>query len=205
MLHINNSDCYYFYRKPSSTDRDDSPVLFKPSWAFTQKFSSKFCLKLLSEILQRISTADTNFNSSPSFAALKHLGGNAFETRQSINLDGDRLPYDALWQDIMLNITKNQGARDYIYVTHSELDRLEQYAADNDSGQGTTQAVFFTCGHYFTKLSFVKETERLNKEPALAGIKLPETLSVIKQYYSRNNRMPLACPRCVLGALMMLS
>lgn len=145
-------------------------------------------------------------SSSSRLSALRQLGGDVLDKSLSLIQEGDRLPYDELWQDIMQNINKGQGTRDYIYITHSEIDRLEQQLNETDSTQGhATLAVFFTCGHYYTNLSFTKEVERLENDTAVSGIKMSETLSLIKAYYSRKRGMPLACPRCVLGALLTVS
>ena len=196
-------------RTNSTTDKPETiTTVYSPSNKFLCKFSSNFCLRLSSMVLKSISTGDETSTMSSSYSALKQLGGDTFENVPSTMLDGDRLPYDSLWQDIMQNINKGHGAKDYIYITPNEIDRLEQQLTDSDTAQGQghfTPSVFFTCGHYYTKASFIKEAERLDKDAAVGGIKLPETLTVIKVYYSRKSCMPLACPRCVLGAMMLVS
>lgn len=143
---------------------------------------------------------------SSAASTLQQLGGGDFASAPSSMLQGDKLPYDQLWQDIMQNLQKGQDGRKYIYVTHSELDRLEQHLSEPDLNQGqVTAAVFFTCGHYYTKLECMIELERLNRDSTISCMKLPETLSVVREYYGRKGCLPLACPRCVHGAIMPVS
>ncbi|XP_052768315.1 uncharacterized protein LOC128208770 [Mya arenaria] len=190
------------FRKPDA-DKDtcEDPTLYQPSQTFLCQFSTSFCLKLSSNVLHKISTGDPRFMSSSALSAIKQLGGGSFDTIQKSMLEGDRLSYDHLWQDIIQNLEKGRDTRNYIYITHSELDRLCEQLSDTDQGE-VTPAVFFTCGHYFTKQSFVNEIEKLNIESFVGGFRLPETLSVIKEYYGRKSCMPLACPKCVLGAIL---
>lgn len=140
-----------------------------------------------------------------SFKALKQLGGDHFEALPSNMIEGDKLSYDQIWQDIMQNVAKGLNAKKYIYVTHGEFDRLEEQLSDTDQVQGQrTLAVFFTCGHYYTKSAFEKELNRFSKEMKSSQLKLPETTSLLTEYYTRKNSLPLACPKCVLSALCSL-
>ena len=117
-------------------------------------------------------------------------------------VEGDKLSYDQIWQDIMQNIGKGLDAKKYIYVTHGEFDRLEEQLCDTAQDQGqTTLAVFFTCGHYYTKAAFKRELDRFSKEMKVGQLKLPETISLLTEYYTRKSSLPLACPKCVLSAL----
>ncbi|XP_052272508.1 uncharacterized protein LOC127873013 isoform X1 [Dreissena polymorpha] len=184
-----------------STDSQEKKELYQPSTAFLSKFSARFKLQISSVLLKQISLIENaQFASSSAYQSIQKLGGDAFETIPNAMLDGDKLPYDQLWLDILQNLQKGQDTRNYIYVTHNELDRLQDRVSSGDQGQ-ITRAVFFTCGHYYTKDLFTNEIERFNLESFIGGFKLPETLSVIREYYSRKEAMPLACPRCVLSAL----
>ncbi|KAL4238144.1 hypothetical protein ACF0H5_002856 [Mactra antiquata] len=191
------------FRSVTKQDADEKTQvdLFAPSRKFLKSFTTKFCLKLSSIALMKIQTENMS-----SLSSLKDLGGKGLSTIPVSILEGDKLPYGQIWQDIMQNLQKGHESRKYIYVTHSEIDRLEEHQNYHDRGQGhADSAVFFTCGHYFTKGSFINEIDRMNKDMSSTHIKLPETLSVIKQYYSRQGHFPLACPRCVLSAIMCIS
>lgn len=198
--------CLFYRTNTEAGVLSKEPGLFSPTSSFLKKFSAQFYLKLSSVVLNKISSTNSGVTSKPLYSVLQELGGKTFDKVPSAMLEDDKLPYDELWKDIMQNINKGEGTLDYIHVTHSELDRLEQQLYEPEIVQGQkTAAVFFTCGHYYTKDSFVKETERLNKEQVVGGSKLPETMSVIKEYYSRKGCMNLACPRCVHSALMMVA
>jgi len=180
-----------------------SPTLFKPSQPFIQEFSTSFNLKLTSHILKTISSEETSISSS-SLRPLKQLGGDQLNSIPRSMLEGDRLPYDQIWQDIIQNISKGKSSRDHIYVTHSELTRLSQQLSEEPSGD-VTPAIFFTCGHYFTKSLFDAEIEKIGMEAFVGGVKLVETMSVIKTFYERKGSKPLACPRCVFSAILSIS
>jgi hypothetical protein len=155
-------------------------------------------------VLNKLQT--DNLSRSPSLSVLQQLGSGDLDAVPEYMTGGDKLPYDQLWQDIMQNLHKSKNSRKYIYVTHSELDRLAERLDDPDQNQvQVTPAVFFTCGHYFTKSSFMKELDKMNKDTTLSSVKLPETLSVIRGYYDRKGCIQLACPRCVISAIMSIS
>ena len=190
----------FFFRGPPYSEVDQSqPTLFSPSSKFLSKFSTKFCLGVTAYVLEKIQ-GDMDKSHPLSFKALKQLGGDQFEDLPSSMINGDKLSYDQIWQDILQNIAKGADARKYIYVTHGEFDRLDEQLDDTDQGQ-TTLALFFTCGHYYTKAVFKKEIDRFNKELKLGQVKLPESISLLTEYYSRKSSLPLACPKCVLNAL----
>ncbi|XP_053407428.1 uncharacterized protein LOC123565052 isoform X2 [Mercenaria mercenaria] len=180
------------------------PSLNEPTLAFLDSFTTKFCIKLSSSVLNKLQT--DAWRESSAATTLQQLGSTELNSVPVAMLEGDKLPYDQLWQDIMQNLRKGQDGRKYIYVTHSELDRLHEHLSDPDQCQGqVTPAVFFTCGHYYTKIAFTRELERMNKDSSIGNIKLSETLSVIREYYGRKGCLPLACPRCVLSAIMSVS
>lgn len=180
------------------------PSLNEPTPAFLSSFTTKFCLKLSMMVLNKLQM--DVWSGSSATSTLQQLGGWDFASAPSAMLQGDKLPYDQLWQDIIQNLQKGQDARKYIYVTHSELDRLEEHLCEPGHNQGkVTAAVFFTCGHYYTKLDFMKELDRLNKDSTINSLKLPETLCVVREYYGRKGCLPLACPRCVHGAIISVS
>lgn len=186
---------------PDEKSVKEKPSLNQPTPAFLSSFSTKFCLKLSSFVLKSLQT--DAWSESRAATNLQQFGGSDFKSVPVTMLQGDKLPYDQLWQDIMQNLQKGQDGRKYIYVTHSELDRLEEHLRDPDQSQGqATPAIFFTCGHYYTRKAFMEEVDRMNKDTSVDSLKLPETLSVIRGYYSRKGCLPLACPRCVIGAVM---
>ena len=153
-------------------------------------------------VLQKLQ-GDIHKTSPGGFSSLKCLHGDQqFSGLSGSLLEGDKLPYDQLWQDIIQNLQKGLDARKYIFVTHNELDRLDEQLSNPDHGQGQrTPAVFFTCGHYYTQISFTKEVEKFSRDLKGGPLKLPETVSVLTEYYKRKGDKPLACPRCVYGAI----
>ena len=175
--------------------------LYQPSSAFLRKFSTKFCMKVCSSVLQAVN-GDIEKSKPVSYNLLKELGGKSFDSIPSEMLEGDKLPYDQLWQDIIQNLQKGMDAKQYIHVSHTELDRLEEQLLYTDGNPGEkVSAVFFTCGHYYTQISFKKELERMEEPLKLGNFSFRETLSVIVDYYKRDGTMPLACPKCVLGII----
>ncbi|XP_046583387.1 uncharacterized protein LOC124290643 [Haliotis rubra] len=127
------------------------------------------------------------------------------------------IPYDRLWQDIVQNLQKHADSRSYISLTRNEMDHLEVQLEDQTNRQNdgkdtqtdTTQpidpdcAILFTCGHHFTRKTFTEEVlVSFDRELTEGPNKLPYSASVLKQYYSRQGLLPLACPKCVLNALM---
>lgn len=197
----------FFYSRPSDPEQEEEksdstkPALFKPSPEFLASFSTKFCLEITANVLKKIQ-GDMEKNHPLSFSALKQLGGECFEKLPSSMTAGDKLSYDQIWQDIMQNVAKGLNAKKYIFITHGELDRLEEQLSESDQIQGQrTLAVFFTCGHYYTKAAFEKELSRFSREMASGQLRLPETTSLLTEYYRRKSKLPLACPKCVLNAV----
>ena len=196
----------FFSRPPDARIEDQNtdslkPTLFKPSASFLASFSTKFCLEITAYVLEKLQ-GDIEKTNPLCFSSLKQYGGEHFENLPSSMVAGDKLSYDQIWQDIMQNVAKGVNAKNYIYVTHGELDRLQEQLSDSDQIQGqSTLAVFFTCGHYYTRTAFEKELNRFSKEMKTDQLKLSETGSLLTEYYSRKSSLPLACPKCVLNAL----
>ena len=196
----------FFSRPPGARTEEEKsdfpkPTLFKPSAKFLASFSTTFCLEITTYVLEKLQ-GDIEKSHPLSFSTLKQLGGDHFENLPSSMIVGDKLSYDQIWQDIMQNVAKGVNAKNYIYVTHGELDRLGEQLSDSDQIQGQrTLAVFFTCGHYYTRTAFEKELNRFSKEMKTGQLKLPETGSLLAEYYTRKSSLPLACPKCVLNAL----
>ena len=192
-----------FCRKPhfvSDEKKDlEKPIINQPTPGFLSQFTTKFTLRLSSSVLNKLQT-DT-WKESSAAGSLQQLGGPELNSVPLTMLEGDKLPYDHLWQDIMQNLLKSRDSRKYIYVTHSELDRLNEHLGDPDQDQ-VTPGVFFTCGHYYTEVAFREELERTSKDFSTGNMKMSETLSVVREYYNRKGCIPLACPGCVLGAIV---
>ncbi|KAK3585949.1 hypothetical protein CHS0354_038491 [Potamilus streckersoni] len=174
-------------------------------------FSTKFFLRVLKTFLHSI---QNNFEKSNPFVFSKikqYVRGNILDSLPKDIFAGDKLPFDQLWQDIIQNLSKNSESRKYIFVKKSEIDHLNEQLQDQDQAvpsSGDTQrtdAVLFTCGHYFTKVGFVSELTKFKKELTSAPVKMPGTSSLLTEYYSRKGPLPLACPKCVLNSVPEIS
>lgn len=114
------------------------------------------------------------------------------------------IPYQQLWQDVVQNLQKGAELQQFIAMTRSEVDHLDEKLHGEqvlDSSQ-TSNSVLFTCGHYYTKQNFLEEVlVKFQKELAHGHASVPSSAQVLVKYYNRGDLLPLACPKCVLNAL----
>lgn len=114
------------------------------------------------------------------------------------------IPYQQLWQDVVQNLQKGAESRQFITMTRSEVDHLDEKLHNDqpcESSQGSN-SVLFTCGHYYTKQNFMEEVlVKFQKELSQGPDRLPNSAQVLQKYYTGSELLPLACPRCVLNAL----
>lgn len=115
------------------------------------------------------------------------------------------IPYQQLWQDVVQNLQKGAESQQFIAMTRSEVDHLDEKLHSNpscDTGATNHNSVLFTCGHYYTKQTFLEEVlVKFQRELAQGPASLPSSAQVLVKYYSRGDLLPLACPKCVLNAL----
>ncbi|XP_071082712.1 uncharacterized protein [Haliotis cracherodii] len=210
-------------------------ALLGPSGEFLEKFSTDFCLKLLHSVLSSSSRKPSTLpkqwmsllqhhevGAADSGADMVDIKPEPTQTRPRVDIQPcDKLiPYDRLWQDIVQNLQKHADSRSYISLTRNEMDHIEVQMEEKTNRQtdrketqtDTIQpddphsAILFTCGHHFTRTTFTDEVlVSFDRELTEGPNKLPYSATVLKQYYSRQGLLPLACPKCVLNALMTIS
>ena len=74
--------------------------------------------------------------------------------------------------------------------------------AASDNAESKCEAVVFTCGHHYTRASFLQSVvPSFYANLSQAPNNLPQTASLLTSYYRRDGELPLACPRCVLSTL----
>jgi hypothetical protein len=193
--------------------------------SFRDTFSTDFCLTVLATVLESVSL-DFDKKHPVCYSAFQDLAKGTFDSLVDLQSVDKLMPYEQLWQDIVHNLNKSPDTATYIYVTRSEVDHLEEQLHDQISGappgggvsssssrassggdsdvtsSSGANTVLFTCGHYYTKKTFMDDVlVKFNRELSQGPARLPESVTVLTQYYSRQGLLPLACPRCVLNAL----
>ncbi|KAJ8301898.1 hypothetical protein KUTeg_020885 [Tegillarca granosa] len=201
-------------RKPETDEETrDSNVYIGSNRGFKKQFSTKFCLCVLQKVLEKMASLDFEKKHPICFNAFKSLSKDSFDYGTLDLQPSDRMiPFEQLWQDVVQNLQKGSETKNYIYITRSELDHLDEQLHEQNStpvnkfsAEESLQepnTVLFTCGHFYTKKSFFDEVlVKFNRELSLGSSSLPESASLLTQYYSRQGLLPLACPKCVLNAL----
>lgn len=196
-IFVTNTTTYFLYRN----DSDDSLMEMSKEQEATSvttsklNFSSKFQLEIIQKVFEKMSSLDFEKRNPVSCSTLKKLINTEINTSDLDLQSSDKLiPMDQIWQDILHNLSKNSDIRDFIYITRSELDHMSQVSVNSSS-------VMFTCGHYFTQKLFTEEiVMKLNQEMTLGN--MPNTGSLLVQYYNRKGFFPMACPKCVVNALV---
>ena len=129
--------------------------------------------------------------------------------------------YYCLFQDIFQNLKKDIDTNTSICLSTNQLRTLietnqreasESMIANHNSEEtqetsakqdgGTCDVVLFTCGHHFTRETFLQSIVpsfevNLSQSPN----NLPQTASLLSTYYRRKGEQPTACPRCVLSTI----
>lgn len=157
---------------------------------FRNSFSTPFKFKVLKEVIE---TVGDNERRHPALnQALCSLTGQQCITSLS-NLN----PFSHLWQDVVQNLQKDSTK--YIYVTRSELDHFDESL--HSTGE-SPNAVLFTCGHNYTRQSFMEEViGKFEKELTHGHTKFEKSGSILVQYYQRPGMLCVACPKCVLNSI----
>lgn len=121
--------------------------------------------------------------------------------QQSVTSLSNLNPFSHLWQDVVQNLQKDTTK--YIYVSRSELDHLnENLHSSRRTDSSEPNSVLFTCGHNYTRQSFVEEVlGKFEREVTHGHTKLEKSGSILVQYYQRPGMLCVACPKCVLNAL----
>uniref|UniRef100_A0A8W8M2N0 Uncharacterized protein n=1 Tax=Magallana gigas TaxID=29159 RepID=A0A8W8M2N0_MAGGI len=81
------------------------------------------------------------------------------------------IPYQQLWQDVVQNLQKGAESQQFIAMTRSEVDHLDE------------------------------KLHGEQKELAHGPASVPSSAQVLVKYYNRGDLLPLACPKCVRNAL----
>jgi len=181
---------------------------------FIRKFSTKFCLQVIQKVFEKMLLSDFEKKYPVSCSTLQGLLSGHFHGNSDLDLQpSDKLiPFEQLWQDVVQNLQKGSDSRDYIYITRTELDHLSEKLSEQttlgplsiqeEGNCQDTNVVLFTCGHHYTKRTFMDEiVVKFNKELSQGPNSLPDSATLLMQYYGRQELLPLACPKCVINAI----
>lgn len=168
-------------------------------------FSTKFSMTVLQNVIKKLQSVDFEKKHPICHQAYQPF---VVDSNEGHGLDlqpSDKMiPYQQLWQDVVQNLQKGAESQQFIAMTRSEVDHLDEKLHGEqvlDSSQ-TNNSVLFTCGHYYTKQNFLEEVlVKFQKELAHGHASVPSSAQVLVKYYNRGDLLPLACPKCVLNAL----
>ncbi|KAL8577369.1 hypothetical protein ACOMHN_038273 [Nucella lapillus] len=178
-------------------------------------FAPSFCLRVLRAVLTDASSASLQLLSTwlPDCPPVTP-GERAGVPGPPLQPQGQLIPYQRVWQDIVRSVSKCSPSTSSITLTPSQLDHLHVQTSGEGLRRGRRgeseegAVVLFTCGHHFTQTTFTHVVlatalqELGTGSSSLAtGCKLPATASLLQQYYRRHGPLPLACPKCVLNVL----
>nr|XP_022297301.1 uncharacterized protein LOC111106775 isoform X2 [Crassostrea virginica] len=177
-----------------------------PSAGSKFTFSTKFSMTVLQNVVKKIQSVDFEKKHPICHQAYQPF---TMDTGEGHSLDlqpsEKMIPYQQLWQDVVQNLQKGAESQQFIAMTRSEVDHLDEKLHSNpscDTGATNHNSVLFTCGHYYTKQTFLEEVlVKFQRELAQGPASLPSSAQVLVKYYSRGDLLPLACPKCVLNAL----
>ncbi|XP_041350104.1 uncharacterized protein LOC121369224 isoform X2 [Gigantopelta aegis] len=195
-------------RSTKNVSQEDSET---STQLYVERFSTSFCLKVLHLVLSHFSKDDSKLTkewNSWQLSSAPPSQDSGSRSRVEVQCREKLVPYDQVWRDIVRNLEKIADAQRCILLTRSEMDHLEEQAEQikEEDTCDKSLAVLFTCGHHFTQQTFKNEVlVSLENELTDSPNKLPFTASLLKQYYSREGLLPLACPKCVLQAVATLS
>ena len=125
-----------------------------------------------------------------------------------------QVPAEKLWQGIVQNLKKSLESKAAISVSHQELLSLcnkkvnSAHLSTEIVSNGNVASndlkgpvVLFTCGHHYARNAFL-EAVIPELDTALSGGSHTQTWALLRQFYHSEGFCPLACPRCVLRALL---
>ncbi|XP_062616739.1 uncharacterized protein LOC134278436 [Saccostrea cucullata] len=168
-------------------------------------FSTKFSLTVLQNVIQKIQSLDFEKKHPVCYQAYQSV---AMDTGEGQGLDlqpsEKMIPYQQLWQDVVQNLQKGAETRQFISMTRSEIDHLDEklHGSQASDASQDNNSVLFTCGHFYTKQNFLEEVlTKFQRELSHGPGSLPGSAQVLVKYYHSNDLLPLACPKCVLNSL----
>ncbi|XP_063404631.1 uncharacterized protein LOC134688085 isoform X2 [Mytilus trossulus] len=163
---------------------------------FRSSFSMRFKFKILETVIQAISDTEFERRHPALYQMLSSL-----TIKQNVSSISNLNPFNQLWHDVIQNLQKEHT--NYIYITRGELDHLDENLHESRrSSSSEPNAVVFTCGHNYTRQTFMEEImTKFEKEITHGHTKLEKCGSILMQYYQRPGMLCVACPKCVVNAL----
>ncbi|KAJ8047255.1 hypothetical protein HOLleu_06217 [Holothuria leucospilota] len=98
----------------------------------------------------------------------------------------------------------SQYSKEGMIITSEALAQEAGTKESPETADVESKKVVFTCGHLFSKSSFLKdEVSKIEKTFASFPSKVSKSVDMIKTLYeTESNAIPVACPQCVLDSLI---